>query len=98
MRTGAETLAHFVCDATHVSSRGYACAKACAAALHREDDEFFDLNLYRIEHNVLLSARQLVGWDAIDLLSGERGRHLLDEAEELGGEFLKIIESGADCV
>lgn len=96
MRSGTETLAHFVRDRPHVGSRSDASPEAGAVALDCEDHEFFDLDLNRLEDYLLLFSRQFVGWDTVDFLGGERGRHLVDEAEKSGSEFPDGIEVESD--
>jgi len=91
MGPAAEALAHFVGDGAHVGSRGYACAKAGAAAFDREDEEFFDFDLHCFQHYLLLFSCQLVGGDALNFFGGERWRDLLDNAEKFGAERLQFV-------
>ncbi len=96
MGSGAETLAHFVSDGTHVGSRSHAGAEAGAVGFDGEDDEFLDLDLNRLQDYLLLFSRQLVGRDAVDFLGRERRRDLLDEALECGSELLDGREGEGD--
>src|SRR5580704_18081870 len=94
MSTGAEALAHFVCNGTHVGAGSDAGTKARAVGIDREDGEFLDFDLHGLEHYLFLFSCQLVGGDAVDFFGRERRRDLLDQAEESGGEILEVIESG----
>src|ERR1022692_2001316 len=92
MRAAAETLAHLVGDGTHVGSGGHTGAESGAVALDCGDDEFLDLDLNRLQDYLLLFARQFVGGDAVDFLGRERGRDLLDQADEFGGKLLNSVQ------
>jgi len=92
MGSAGEALAHFMGDGAHVGSGGDAGAEVGAVGVDCGDDEFFDFDFDGLEDDLLLSARQFVGGDALDFLGGEWWRDLLDEAVELGGESLERIE------
>ena len=80
MRAAGQFPAHFVRNRTHVGSGGDAGAKASAIDFHPQDDKLFNLNLHRLEHNVLLLARQFVGRNAVNLFRRKRRRGLFEDA------------------
>jgi len=92
MGSAAEELAHFVGDGAHVGSGGDAGAEAGAVGVDGKDDEFFDLDLDRLEDYLFIFSCQLVGGDAVDFLGGEWRWSLLNEAVEFGGELLESVQ------
>ena len=92
--SGALKLAHFVGYGTHVGSRGHAGAEPGAVALDCQDDEFFDLDLHRLQDYLFLFSGQFVGRDAVDFLGRERWRDLLDQALKSGGQFVELLQAG----
>jgi hypothetical protein len=96
MGSAAETLAHFMSDGAHVGSGGHACAKVGAIGFDGGDEEFFYLDRHGLQDHFFLFSRQFVGRNAFDFLGREWGRHLLDHAEEFGGDFLETLKSESD--
>ena len=94
MGSGAQKLAHFVGYGTHVGSRGHAGAEPGTVALDCQDDEFFDLDLHRLQDYLLLFAGEFVGGDAVDFFGGEWRGSLFDYALEFGGKLLESVEGG----
>ena len=96
MGSAAETLAHFMSDGAHVGSGGHACAKVGAIGFDRGDEEFLYLDRHGLQDHFFLFSRQFVGRNAFDFLGREWRRHLLDHAEEFGGDFLQTLKSESD--
>ena len=93
MSSAAETLAHFVSDGAHISSRRHAGVKMGAVSLDGGDGEFLDFDLNRFEDYRFFFAREFVGGYSMNFLRREWRRNLLDVAEEFGGELLKTVQA-----
>jgi len=85
MGSAAEAQADLVGDRAHVGSGGDAGAEVGAVGFERGDEEFFNLDLNRLQDYLFLFSGQLVGGDPVDFLGGKRRGGLLDKAKKSGG-------------
>src|ERR1700686_5773211 len=91
MSAPAALLTHFVRDRAYGCAGGHAGAEGGLIGRGRQDLEFFDFYLYRLERDFLLLAGEFVGGHSGNFLGGKRRRHLLDDALKLGSQGAYLI-------
>ena len=98
MGAAAEGLSHVVGDGAHVGAGGDVSAELSVIVFDFQNFELLNFHLDRLELDFLLLAREFVGRDALNLLSGKRRRHLLDDAAKARGQCFELIGLQGDLL
>src|SRR5579872_4717776 len=92
MRAASGQLAHFMRNRTHIRPGSNPGAKLGTWAVHAQDFELHNFNLYRLERYVFFLAGELISRDALNLLCGKRRRDLLDDSAEICPELPGLLK------